>query len=236
MWAFEAVVTPGPPGDSPRPPRLGPGALGFGPAVGPRMSAFWPSRSHPEHGVKARVGRPVANCRGISIRGVPPRTTNAAVHFRASGAERIGSMETAADISNAQQLGTLIEGRSDSEIIEQVQAMGEDSAIEKVFDGMTQAFLPAKAGSQSAVIQWNVKTPAGVHSYQLNVSDGKCVAAKGTPQKPRVTLSVDLPTFLRVITGNINGQQAFFTGKLKLDGDMMFAMTQESWFDKKWGG
>jgi putative sterol carrier protein len=29
--------------------------------------------------------------------------------------------------------------------------------------------------------------------------------------------------------------QAFMTGKLKLSGDMMFAMTQENWFDKNKG-
>lgn len=146
-------------------------------------------------------------------------------------------MTTAAtDISNAQQLAALIDGRSDEEINAAVEELGIGDSLEKVFDGMTRAFLADKAAGQSAVIQWNVQASDGTHTYQLNVADGKCTAAKGTPAEPRVTLDVSLPTFLRVITGKVNGQQAFFTGKLKLSGDMMFAMKQEGWFDKNWSG
>jgi len=140
------------------------------------------------------------------------------------------------DISNAKQLSEILENRSDQEIVSTVTEMGLESSLEKVFEGMTKAFLPAQATGQNAVIQWDVNAGGGVHSYQLKVADGKCTASKGTAEKARVTLGVDLPTFLRVITGKINGQQAFFNGKLKLAGDMMFAMTQEKWFDKNWGG
>ncbi|MBM4363190.1 MAG: SCP2 sterol-binding domain-containing protein [Deltaproteobacteria bacterium] len=140
------------------------------------------------------------------------------------------------DISNAKQLSSLLEGRSDQEILTAVQELGLDSALEKTFEGMVKAFLPAAAGGQSAVIQWDISTPAGIQSYQLKVADGACTAAKGTADKARVTLGLDIPTFLRLITGKANGQQAFFSGKLKLSGDMMFAMTQEKWFDKNFGG
>jgi putative sterol carrier protein len=133
------------------------------------------------------------------------------------------------------ELAALIEGRSDDEINQTVQALGPDAVLEKVFEGMVKAFLPERAGGQSAVIQWNVSTLGNVQTYQLKVADGRCTAQKGTPEAPRVSLSVDLPNFLRVITGKLNGQQAFFTGKLKLTGDMMFAVTQETWFDKNWG-
>ena len=67
------------------------------------------------------------------------------------------------------------------------------------------------------------------------VEGGSCSFVKGTPGKAKVTLAAALPDFLRVITGQLAGQQAFFSGKLKLSGDMMFAMTQENWFDKTMG-
>jgi len=140
------------------------------------------------------------------------------------------------DISNAKQLSEILENRSDAEILTTVTELGLESSLEKVFEGMTKAFLPAQATGQSAVVQWDINAGGAVHTYQLKVADGKCTATKGSGEKARVTLGVDLPTFLRVITGKINGQQAFFNGKLKLAGDMMFAMTQEKWFDKNWGG
>ena len=139
------------------------------------------------------------------------------------------------NISTPKELGNLINGKSDADINATVESMGAESALQKVFEGMTKAFLADKAKGQSAVIQWDIKTPTNAYSYQVNVNDGKCTFTKGTPDKARVTLAAALPDFLRVITGQIAGQQAFFSGKLKLSGDMMFAMTQENWFDKNMG-
>jgi putative sterol carrier protein len=139
-------------------------------------------------------------------------------------------------VSTPKELAALLEGRSDREINDAVKSLGTDSAIEKVFEGMTKAFIADKAKGQSAVIQWDIKGPDGPVSYQIKVLDGKCTASKGTADPARVTLSASLPDFLRIITGKLNGQQAFFTGKLKLSGDMMFAVTQENWFDKNFGG
>ena len=140
------------------------------------------------------------------------------------------------DISTPRELGNMIDGKSDAEINEAVTAMGAEGALEKVFDGMSKAFLADKAKGQSAVIQWDITAPSGVLRYQVKVDGGACSYTKGTPDTARVTLTAALPDFLRVITGKLNGQQAFFSGKLKLAGDMMFAMTQENWFDKNMGG
>ncbi len=124
----------------------------------------------------------------------------------------------------------MIEGRSDDEINAGLKAGGTAAALDKVFQGMVDAFLPAKAGGQSAVIQYDVTGPDGKHSYQLKVADGKAQLLKGAPESARVTLSLAAPDFLRLVTGKLNGQTAFFQGKLKLSGDMMFAQTMQSWF------
>jgi putative sterol carrier protein len=132
--------------------------------------------------------------------------------------------------SSPQELAALIEGRSDDEINEGLKASGPEAALDKVFSGMVDAFIPEKAGGQSAVIQYDVTSPAGTHSYQLKIADGKCQLVKGAPESARVTLALSAPNFLRLVTGKLNGQTAFFQGKLKLAGDMMFAQTMQSWF------
>src|SRR4029079_17486220 len=76
----------------------------------------------------------------------------------------------------------------------------------------------------------DVNAPEGKLSYQLKVADGKCTLVKGSPESARVTLALSAPDFLRLVTGKLNGQTAFFQGKLKLSGDMMFAQTMQSWF------
>ncbi len=49
---------------------------------------------------------------------------------------------------------------------------------------------------------------------------------------PRVALTLAAPDFLRLITGKLNGVNAFMSGKLKLKGDMMLAQTMQGWFDQ----
>jgi hypothetical protein len=131
-----------------------------------------------------------------------------------------------------QDLLTMIEGRSDAEIISRFTELGVDSALDRVFEGMVGAFLPDRAGKDSAVIQWDLMTPEGPRVYQLVVENGKCSWNRDSLSQPRVSLKIAVPDFLRLITGKLGGLQAFFQGKLKVGGDVLFAQQQEKWFQK----
>jgi putative sterol carrier protein len=136
----------------------------------------------------------------------------------------------AEEIGSREALGALIEGKSDDEINQGVAALGVDKVLGQVFDGMVQAFQPDKATGQTAVIGWDITSPEGTHSYQLDVADGTCTLSQGTEKAARVTMGMALPDFLRMSTGQLDGMQAFMTGKLKLSGDMMFAQSMQAWF------
>jgi len=106
----------------------------------------------------------------------------------------------------------------------------EGALLDGLFDSMKAAFDPAAAGSQSAVIQYAIDSPAGEMNYNLNVADGTCEVAKGAAENARVTLALNLPDFLRMMTGELNGMQAFTSGRLKITGDLMFSQSLASWF------
>ncbi len=131
-----------------------------------------------------------------------------------------------------QDLLKMIDGRSDAEILSRFSELGVDSALDRVFDGMVEAFLPDRAGKDSAVIQWDLMTPDGPRVYQLVVANGKCTWNRDALSQPRVSLKIAVPDFLRLITGKLGGLQAFFQGKLKVGGDVLFAQQQEKWFLK----
>ena len=136
-----------------------------------------------------------------------------------------------ADIAGPEELAAMIEGKSDDEINAGVAERGTDQVLGQIFDHMAkEAFRPDRAGNQSAVIGWAITSPEGTHSYQFNVADGTCTVAQGNAEPARVTLSMALPDFLRFLTGQLDGMQAFMTGKLKLSGDMMFAQSMQAWF------
>jgi putative sterol carrier protein len=79
-------------------------------------------------------------------------------------------------------------------------------------------------------VRWDIITPAGTRSYQMTVDAGSCQVTPGVPPSPRVMLGVDLPDFLRLVAGRLDGMQAFMAGRLRLSGDMGVAHNLEQWF------
>ena len=140
-------------------------------------------------------------------------------------------MSDISDTNNPEALAQLLEGRSDEEINEFVNAAGIDTVLAQVFDAMKERLDPQKAAGQTAVVQWDVNAPDGVHSYQFKVENGAGSWTQGTPDTPRVTLTFSLADFLRFVSGQLDGMQAFMGGKLRLAGDMMFATTLQTWFN-----
>ena len=135
-----------------------------------------------------------------------------------------------ADIGSREELAAMIQGKSDDEINATVAELGTDKVLGQIFDFMATQFQPDKAAGQSAVIGWDITSSEGTNNYQLKVADGTCTASSGGGEPARVTLGMALPDFLRFITGQLDGMQAFMTGKLKLSGDMMFAQSMQAWF------
>ncbi|MDQ1373734.1 MAG: hypothetical protein QOJ09_1072 [Actinomycetota bacterium] len=129
-----------------------------------------------------------------------------------------------------EQLGELVDGRSDDEINSTIEAVGVDATLDQIFDAMQERFQPDRAAGQSAVIGWEITAPDGARTYQVKVEDGTCTVNKGGTDAARVTLGLTLADFMRFIGGKLDGMQAFMAGKLKLTGDMMFAQTLQTWF------
>jgi putative sterol carrier protein len=135
------------------------------------------------------------------------------------------------DVNNPDALAQLLEGRSDDEINQFVNDLGLDTVLSQVFDAMKERLDPEKTAGQSAVVQWDVNAPDGIHSYQFKIDNGSGSWSQGTPDTPRVTLKFSLADFLRFVAGQLDGMQAFMGGKLQLAGDMMFATTLQTWFN-----
>lgn len=128
------------------------------------------------------------------------------------------------------QLAETVRGLSDEDLKAQIQQQGIDQTLKTIFEGMEEAFLPDKAGSTTAVIQYEIDTDEGAKAWTVNIADGKAVTSEGQAESPRLTLKMGVIDFVRVAVGQAQGQQLFMTGKLKLTGDMMFAMQMQNFF------
>lgn len=138
------------------------------------------------------------------------------------------------DATDFNSLSTALDQYSNDEMGAAIQAQDGGSAkfLDGVFEGMSTAFNPSKAGDQQATVQYEITAADGTHSYAMRIADGRCQVERGAAESPRVTIRAALPDFLRLITGKANGMQLFMTGKLKVTGDLFFAQTFQGWFDR----
>jgi hypothetical protein len=120
-------------------------------------------------------------------------------------------------------LRALIDGRSDPELLDTVRdASGSYEAfLNETMGGMVQAFEPKAA--QDCVIGYEILAPDGTYVYRVEVQGNTVTIEQRPPAKARVVLGLSLPDYVRLISGLLDGTQAFMTGRLKLRGDVMFA-------------
>jgi putative sterol carrier protein len=141
---------------------------------------------------------------------------------------------TSFEVGTIEQLTAAVDSMSNEQLTEAVRQHegGADRVLDQVFEGMRQAFDPAKAAGQAAVVQYEIAAPDGPRQFLMRVADGRCQIERGSAENPRVTIRIGLADFLRLVAGRLNGMQAFMSGKLKVSGDLFFAQTYQAWFNR----
>lgn len=126
-------------------------------------------------------------------------------------------------------LAEAVKGKSDEEVVQLLESTGGvEATLDMTFEGMTQALKPEAA--QDSVIGYTLTTGGDTYNYAVIIKDKTCTYEKREPTDARVTLGLSVPDYLRLISGNLDGMQAFMQGKLKLQGDMMFAQQIQTMF------
>jgi len=146
--------------------------------------------------------------------------------------KRVKLSRKANRMTQASEIGQILQGRTDDEILAWVRSVGgADATLEQAFLGIKEAFQSDRAAGQSALIRWDITTSLGeVVTYELEVADGECTLSRGALSDPRVVLALDLADFLRLITGCLDATEAYRAGRLSITGDMTVAGVLPEWF------
>ena len=104
--------------------------------------------------------------------------------------------------------------------------------LNEIFSRMEEHFRADQAGNVDAVIHWRIGGGPNdsENRYEVVVRNGALSYTDEPSEEPRVTFKMDGATFLKLVTGNASGPMLFMTGKLKIEGDMMFAPQVQSLF------
>lgn len=101
---------------------------------------------------------------------------------------------------------------------------------QSTIDSLKSRFDPQAAEGVDDVFQFNI---SDADDYYLVVKDGDLDILQGEHDDPSVTLSTDSATLKGVMNGEINGMQAFMSGKLKASGNVMLATKLTSLFPSR---
>ncbi|WP_245601017.1 SCP2 sterol-binding domain-containing protein [Marinobacterium jannaschii] len=101
--------------------------------------------------------------------------------------------------------------------IKETDTMADLNAI---FTEMKTRFNADAAAGTDAVFQYVVD---GDTHWSVAVADSECQIAEGTHDAPTVTLNLDSTTLTEVMSGELDGMQAFMSGRIQADGNIMEA-------------
>ncbi|MCB2227089.1 MAG: SCP2 sterol-binding domain-containing protein [Desulfarculaceae bacterium] len=93
----------------------------------------------------------------------------------------------------------------------------------QAMEKMLEVFNPEAAQGVNAVFQWDVLGDNG-GVWHIKVADGTAELVNERHPTPTVSQTCGTDLFLSMVNYEIDGMQAFMSGRLKMTGDMNVAM------------
>jgi 3-hydroxy-3-methylglutaryl CoA synthase/NAD(P)-dependent dehydrogenase (short-subunit alcohol dehydrogenase family)/putative sterol carrier protein len=106
---------------------------------------------------------------------------------------------------------------------------GQGGDVQAVFDKMIDSFQADTAAGVNVIFQFNISGPDGGDWY-CAIKDSTCTVDKGTHAKPACTIKMADENFLAMMGGKLPAMQAFTSGKLQIEGDVMKSQLLEKLF------
>jgi putative sterol carrier protein len=126
---------------------------------------------------------------------------------------------------SAEDFAALVANASDDQLAELMAGEQREPALREIFSRMAEHLDPQKAKSQDAVVLVRItgRPDGGEDQFEVTVRDGACTVSETPTEEPRVAMRVDPVSFLKLISNRVSGPELFMRGKLKIEGDLMFA-------------
>ncbi len=146
--------------------------------------------------------------------------------------ENISGMKGAREYYNAtEQVGDVLQAFDKPAETTKSTAQGFET-VDKIFDAMPDAFVADAAAGVDVVFQF-VISGSGGGEWHCVIKDSTCKVKAGAHQKPGCTLKMADKDFLNMMNGLLPPMQAYTSGKLKIEGDIMKSQLIEKLFKFK---
>jgi putative sterol carrier protein len=121
------------------------------------------------------------------------------------------------------ELRALIVDKNDDEILDWMSGTpgGVGQVLDETVAGMADVL--DREAAQDCVVGYEIDSTDATYSYRIEIQGHEVQAERREPADARVVLQLTVPEYLRLITGLLDGTEAFMTGRMKIRGDVMFA-------------
>ena len=144
------------------------------------------------------------------------------------------SDSTGFDLSqvSAEEFARFVAATSDEQLAFAIRAVGTGKVLDRVFEHMRVRFRPERAAGVDAEVEFLLRDEDLEHAYTVRVDEKACVVRRDAPEAPRVSLRFDVLSFVKLVTGCAEGPALFLSGRLKVSGDLVFALKLLGLFDR----
>jgi NAD(P)-dependent dehydrogenase (short-subunit alcohol dehydrogenase family)/acyl dehydratase/putative sterol carrier protein len=144
--------------------------------------------------------------------------------------EQVASLKGAKEYQNVnEQIGDLLAAFTRPAEETDAGSAGFGAAVE-VFDAMPTSFVAEAASGVDVIFQYVISGDGGGDWHSV-IKDGTCVVEAGMHEKPNCTLKMECGDFLSMMNGSLPAMQAYTSGKLKIEGDIMKSQLIEKLFN-----
>jgi putative sterol carrier protein len=169
------------------------------------------------------------------VRAADPETAKALLRKVDPGTFDLSSIDPEAidaDVFDPDVVALVVGSTPEPKLAEAMSGPLREVIVGEVFRRMPERLNQSAAAAADAVINWEIPNDGGeADRYTVRVQGGTCIVEEGHDASPRVSLSMDAVTFLRLVTGNLNPVTAFMAGQITIQGDLMFAASVTALFD-----
>jgi putative sterol carrier protein len=133
---------------------------------------------------------------------------------------------------DAAEFARMIALATDEQIAQGINGPQRKMVLDEIFYRMAEHVDPVKAKDAEAVVHWKIldRPDGGYDHYEVVLKDGRCTVTDSPEAEARVTMRVGPVDFLKLVSGKSPGPVMFMTGKLRIEGDLLFASQMTSLF------
>jgi putative sterol carrier protein len=143
--------------------------------------------------------------------------------------EKINALDGAKEMADANAAIFALISPPSTEVSGEKATAETAGDVQAIFDKMAGSFKADAAAGIDVVFQFNISGKGG-GDWNCIISEGSCKIESGIHEKPHCILKMADVDFLAMMKGSLPPMQAFTSGKLKIEGDVMKSQLLEKLF------